>query len=130
MQVFINSNNFEMTEALSLHIKNRIEFTLSRFGGLVKKIVVSVSDENGPKGGVDKSCVIRIQTDTFSELVVKDKKSDVYAAVGRAIARAKHSLTKQVNRSKFLKRKNKRLQNESIEQSEHELELERDYQYF
>jgi len=130
MQVFINSNNFEMTEALSRHIKERIEFTLSRFGSLVKKIVVSITDENGPKGGVDKSCIIRIQTDTFSELVVKDTKSDVYTAIGRAIARSKHSLSKQVNRSKFFKRMNKRLPAESFEKSEYELELEREYQYF
>jgi len=105
MQVLISSKGLQMTDTLSKHIQNRIEFTLSRFGSLVRNVVVSVSDDNGPKGGVDKSCVIRIKTDNSSELIVKDTKSDVYAAVGKAIARSKHALSKHVKRTRVFKRK-------------------------
>ena len=46
-----------------------------------------MADENGPKGGIDKTCVVN-QTDQHSELVVKDIQADLYVAVGRVLVRA------------------------------------------
>ncbi|MGH1486786.1 MAG: HPF/RaiA family ribosome-associated protein [Cellvibrionaceae bacterium] len=105
MYILVHANGLKMTNSLNEHIKNRIEFALSRFSGLITKIVVSVADENGPKGGVDKTCTVRIKTDQLSELIVKDTETDIYVAVGRAIARSKQSLTRHLQRAKLFDRK-------------------------
>jgi len=116
MQILIHSNGFDMTDSLSAHIKSRVKSTLARFNGLIRTIVVSVVDENGPKGGVDKTCTVRIKTDELSELVVRNTESDAYAAVGRAVARSKHALTKQLQRTKTFDRKRTRLDRQTIGQ--------------
>jgi ribosome-associated translation inhibitor RaiA len=105
MQILIHTNGLKMTDALDQYIHSRIGFALSRFNGLIRKIVVSVVDENGPKGGVDKSCTVRIRTDQRSELIVKDTEADVYVAIGRALARSKQALTRHVKRSQVFNRK-------------------------
>lgn len=114
MQILIHSNSFDMTDSLSAHIKSRIKSTLARFNGLIRTIVVSVVNENGSKGRFDKTCTIRIRTDQLSELVVRDTESDVYAAVGRAVARSKHALTRHLQRAQALDRKRVRYQQQTI----------------
>lgn len=115
MQVFIRSNGIEMTEALNEYIKNRLEFRLSRFTNLITKVVVSVSDENGPKGGIDTACTIRIKTDSSSELIVKNKQKDVYTAVANAVTASRQLIARHTKRLKLIKRKSIKFEKEVVE---------------
>lgn len=105
MQILIRAQGIQLTEAIEQHISNRTHFILSRFSGVIRKIEVFIADENGPKGGVDKTCVVKIKTDERAELVVKDLEDDLYVAVARALARAKQSLSRRIQRGRVFKRK-------------------------
>lgn len=109
MRLDIHASGFELTNALNEYIHRRCTFALSRFQGVVRRISVHVADVNGPKGGIDKSCVVCVKTDNMPELVVKDTESDLYVAVDRAIARSKHSLARRVKRVKALSAKHERV---------------------
>ena len=104
MQILIRSKGFALTEAIDNHIKSRVESTLSRFESMIKIVEVFVSDVNGPKGGIDKLCVVKIKIDPRSELIIKDKTADLYQAVTSTFSRAKQSLTRYVQRPRNIKR--------------------------
>lgn len=107
MQVFIRSKGFPITNALDNHIQSRIDFILPRFNDAIRKIEVFIGDENGPRGGVDKYCVVRIKTHQHSEVVVKDIADDLYIAIASALARAKQSLARTIEKSRTISRRHK-----------------------
>lgn len=105
MQILIRSKGFALTEAIDNHIRSKVESTFSRLNGVVKTIEVFIKDINGPKGGIDKSCVVKIKTDQRAELVIKDKESDLYVAINRTFARAKRSLVRHAQNARGIKHK-------------------------
>ena len=46
----------DLTEALQSYIKRRLHFSLGRFGRRVGRVKARITDVNGPRGGVGKSC--------------------------------------------------------------------------
>ena len=97
MKIQIHTRDFAMTQPLREHILRRCRFVLSRLHNSVRRVEIHLADENGPKGGVDKRCLVRIKSDNFSEIVIKDVESDLYVAVDRALSRAKRSLLRRMD---------------------------------
>ena len=102
MKVFIFSNDFELTEAMRNFIDNKIQTAFSRINHAIQKIDIRMADENGPKGGPDKSCIICIKTTEFPDIIIKDIETDAYAAVSRAISRAKRTLARRLKLSRVI----------------------------
>ena len=69
--------------------RRRLEFALGRFGARVKSITVSLADLNGPRGGVDKHCLVAIRlTSPRRLIVIEDTDAEAAVAIGRAADRA------------------------------------------
>ena len=75
-------------------IARRIAFALSRFDDLIERVHVVGADENGPKGGVDKTCRLTVTLKSGETVCVSDRAPKLIAAVsnaaermGRAVAR-------------------------------------------
>ena len=60
MQMEIQARDFPLTEALGSYIKRRINFVLSSRYDQIQRIIIRLSDINGPRGGIDKRCQIQI----------------------------------------------------------------------
>ena len=88
MQTTIQALGFSLTDALENHVHNRLGFTFSRTSGRVRRVNVRLSDLNGPRGGIDKSCLIEVRLDGLPAVVVEDVQPDMYTAIDRAIGRA------------------------------------------
>jgi len=102
MRINIHSNGLVLDGALREHIGERISSTLSRFNNLIRKVEVYLTDQNGPKGGVDMLCLVRINGDNMQEIVIKDTEADSYSAVSRALARAKQTLARKIGRTRAI----------------------------
>lgn len=100
MQVQIHASGIEVTAVLREQIMQRLGFALSRFDQAIQRIVIHLADENGPRGGVDKHCTLRIKVGGQPELVVTDSEAGVVVAIGRAISRAGRSLARRLQRSR------------------------------
>ena len=105
MKTYVFSNDFILSSELKDFITDKVKKTYSRFELIINKIEVRLSDENGPKGGEDKSCTIQICTNNFQDIVIKDTEADVYAAVSRCIARAKRTLARRLKHSQTFGKK-------------------------
>lgn len=74
-------------------IEDRIRLVLTRFSPLIRGLSVTISDENGRRGGVDKACrlVVRLPAGT---VVVNEQADAVMAAVTLAAERAARSVAR------------------------------------
>jgi putative sigma-54 modulation protein len=102
MQTDIQARGFSLTEALEKHVHNRLGFTFLPASSRVQRVRVRLSDLNGPRGGVDKCCLVEVRLEGLPVVVVEDVQSDMYTAIDRAIGRAvrtaKRRLAQQGNR--------------------------------
>jgi len=98
MKIDIQSRGFTLTEALLNYSQQRILFALTYCSGHISRVVVRLSDINGPRGGADKRCHVQVVLAGIPDVVVEDTEVDMYAAIDRAIDRARRTTVRKVDR--------------------------------
>ena len=109
MQIDIQSRGFSLTDALLSHVRRRLVSTMSYCSGHVNRVVIRLSDINGPRGGADKRCHIQVALVGIPDVVVEDTEVDMYAAIDRAIDRARRTVVRKVDRQLTLIRQHEPL---------------------
>ena len=103
MQIEIQARNFSLTRAMRTYIEHRLGFALSRCYRHVNRILVRLSDINGPRSGNDKSCHLEVFL-PGQAVVVEDTEADLYLAINRAASRAGRTVMRQLRRRRDLNR--------------------------
>lgn len=98
MTIDLRCRPFELTPALAGHVERRLRFALGRFAGRVQAVSVRLTDDNGPRGGVDKACRLRVHLRGAGLVRVEELDSDLYAAVDRAVARLARGVARALQR--------------------------------
>ncbi len=98
MRIVIQANGFVLTEALRMYTEQRVATALGWAGDRMRKLAVSLSDINGPRGGIDKRCKIQVQLGGGQEVVIEDTEADLYTAIDRAADRADRAVVRRVER--------------------------------
>jgi len=80
------------------HLERRLHFALGRFTQAIRRVVVFLSDQNGPRGGLDKLCRLVIQPKAGNEVVVETRGGSVDDAVDQAADRASLTLARRLAR--------------------------------
>jgi len=104
MQINIQSRNFALTHALRNHAERRLRFALTSVDNHIRRIIVRLSDINGPRGGEDKRCHLQVVLAGLPDVVVKDTEADLYFAIDRAVGRAGRSVMRRINRKQTLQK--------------------------
>jgi ribosome-associated translation inhibitor RaiA len=102
MQIDIQSRGFSLTDSLLNYAQRRLRVALSYCSGHVKRVVVRLSDINGPRGGTDKCCHIQVALAGIPDVVIVDTEANMYAAIDRACNRAKRTVVRKVDRQMTL----------------------------
>ena len=100
MQIDVHALGFELTPALREHIERRLHFALARSDAVVARLSVRLSDLNGPRGGEDKRCHLRITLTDAPEVLIEDTEADLYVAIDRAADRAGRTVARRLERSR------------------------------
>jgi ribosomal subunit interface protein len=100
MQIDVRSRGFRVSAGISAHLERRLGFALDRFGDRIARIAVRLGDENGPRGGEDKSCRLTIELRGSGTVRVNVVDRDLYAAIDRAAHRAQRALARLVERDR------------------------------
>jgi putative sigma-54 modulation protein len=98
MRLDIHHQGVEWSEEVRRHVERRLRFALERFEPRLMRAAVHVSDENGPRGGIDKRCRVLLRLRRHGELIVEVDDADLLAAVDRAADRAAHALVRELDR--------------------------------
>lgn len=99
MKIDIHCNGFELTNSLSEFVKKRLDYQLRHGETHIKRLIVRLSDINGPKGGRDKRCHLELNLDDFQDVVIEDTQAELYAAISRASERAGRTLARRLAQS-------------------------------
>lgn len=98
MEFRVHGANIELTEALSSHVQSRFGAALDKHERQVEDVTVRLEDVNGPKGGVDMRCQATIHLRPGDTIVVEEVEEDLYAAISVAADRAKHVVSRKLDR--------------------------------
>jgi ribosome-associated translation inhibitor RaiA len=104
MQVLFEARDPEGAPLRELAIR-RARFVMRRLSWLVPRARICLSDDNGPRGGVDKRCRLQLQLPGRPDVVVEDTHSDLYAAIAAAVERAARALGRRSGRLRQLMRR-------------------------
>lgn len=98
MRIDIQASGLDLTEHLREHTERRLKFALSWANDDVRAVAVRLSDINGPRGGNDKRCRIKILLPGTSDLVIEDAETDLYVAIDRAADRIERAVARRLGR--------------------------------
>ncbi len=95
---------FDRRNLLSRELRHlaerRFDFALSRIAKQVSQIDLVVSDQNGPRGGVDKYCRVTVRLNQGRTVVISDKDADMATCISRVADRAARAVTRTIARWK------------------------------
>jgi putative sigma-54 modulation protein len=104
MQVDIQTRGFSLTDALLGYSQRRVLGAMAYTSGHINRVVIHLSDINGPRGGADKRCRIQVALAGIPDVVVEDTEVNMYDAIDRAVNRAKRTVMRKVDRQLALHR--------------------------
>jgi len=97
MQIQIRSKNIDEINELREAIERQIRFALTRYERYVVRVVVTVADLNGPRGGIDKRCTVRVSGRPGWRVVVRDNDATVMGACNAALARTGRAVARRLD---------------------------------
>ena len=98
MKLSIRSRHFDLTPELHDQITRRVHFALSRLDGSIESVDITIADVNGPRGGADKQCRIRVRGRALKTIVIEHLGLDSLATVSLALDRAARAVLRRVAR--------------------------------
>jgi putative sigma-54 modulation protein len=98
--MLIRDRNVELAEDGRKRIERSLRFALSRFGRRIRRVTMSLTDLNGPRGGVDKRCRVEVALEPRGAVFIEEDGSDIHAAVDRAAERLARVVDRQLDRER------------------------------
>lgn len=96
MRIAIQCRGFSLTSAIAGRVRKRLDFLLGRGFKRLRCVDVTLSDLNGPRGGVDKRCLVKVSMDGLRPVVIEDIQPDLYMAIDRAVGRASRTVLRRL----------------------------------
>ena len=87
-----------LTAPLRNLARRRLLFALARFDSKLDEVTLTVHDLNGPKGGVDKRCQLRVKLHHGEDLILSNLDSTVEAGISRLAERAGRTIARRISR--------------------------------
>ena len=100
LDIRIRHGAAEDVPGLRAHLSALLERSLRRMGRRLAWVVVHLDDVNGPKGGTDKRCIVRVQPDGGAVAVAEVRGTDPLAAADQGLRRALRRLKSVVLRGR------------------------------
>ena len=92
MKLTIRARHIDLSPELHDQLQRRLDSALGRLATAIRAVDVTIADINGPKGGPDKQCRIRVYTPSRRPIVIEHVGSHVLSTVSLAAERASHAL--------------------------------------
>ncbi len=102
MQIAIQARDFSLTDTLRSHAERRLRFAMTCCNDDIQRIVMRLSNINGPRGNANKRCHLQVLLTGLPDVVVEDIEADLYLAIDRATDRAGRTVVRKINRQQFL----------------------------
>jgi putative sigma-54 modulation protein len=98
MDVTVETHHVKLPPNNRASLAARIAGAFARFSHHVTGLRVTLKDINGPRGGRDKECVVRVDLSGGGQVVVVDRGARMGAAMLRSVRRAKLLVAGEIKR--------------------------------
>ncbi len=105
MELSIKSQGLDLSDSLKSYAERRLRFSLGGFVTQLNGIELRLADINGPRGGIDKTCAIKVMLRGFGIVFASAAGENAYSTVDRAAARIRSAVARTLSR----RRGNRRL---------------------
>ena len=104
MNIQLQAQGFDLTEAISAHVQRQIAFNLVNFESHIMSVDVFLSDINGPKGGPDKKVLVCIRLDSRRSITIERVREDLYTAITMVSRQAKRTVRRALNKHRRMEK--------------------------
>ncbi|GIW76194.1 MAG: hypothetical protein KatS3mg104_1257 [Phycisphaerae bacterium] len=98
MQIDIISHRIDRSAALWTYIETRFTQAVLRFASQVDRMIIRLSDVNGSRGGVDKSCRVELFWSLGDPVIAEATDADPYVAVDLTASKLKRAVLRASRR--------------------------------
>ena len=88
----------------------RIHFGLARFADRISKVSITLTDENGPRGGIDHRCLVEVDLRSGPKLYVEAQGVDAEASAAAASRRIARRVRDELTRRRLMERRPRAVQ--------------------
>ncbi len=103
MLIQVNAAEFHSTPAIIAHVENEVEKSLKLFRDRITRVEVHLHDNNGPKAGVDKRCIMEARPASHQPIAVEDNSTDMYEAIIGAAGKLERAVRKIIEKEREYK---------------------------
>jgi hypothetical protein len=82
-------------------IRRKLGMKLGKFAWSIERVTVRARDANGPRGGVDQECSVKVVLSGLPSVVVKRRHADVHVALDEALDAAEQAVRRSVRRRRM-----------------------------
>jgi len=104
MNIQLQTQGFDLTDAISSHVQKQMNFNLVNFESHIVSVDVFLSDINGPKGGPDKKALVCVRLDSRSTVTIERTREDLYAAITLVSRQAKRTVRRTLNKHRRMEK--------------------------
>jgi len=104
MQINIQARHLKQAKKIKAYVKRRLGFSLSNRSDNIQAIHVTLSDINGPKGGVDKCCQIHLKVASIPDIIISKVGADIFSVIDKVSDRVLRSLNNKLIKKRSFKR--------------------------
>ena len=98
MQVQINFGDVQKSEAVSSAVTEQLNDSLRLYRDRITRVEVHLRDDNGPKAGVDKRCLLEARLAGMEPLAVEARGTDIYQVITEAAGKLERAIRHKVER--------------------------------
>jgi ribosome-associated translation inhibitor RaiA len=83
------------------YIRRKLGRKLGKFASSIERVSVRVEDVNGPRGGVDTRCQIKVVLSGLPSIVVREQHHALQPAIDLALTRVEQAVARAVQRRRM-----------------------------
>jgi hypothetical protein len=96
MRLEVYGNRLGQDPDIRSRVERRLGFALDRLGGRVTRVQVVLADLNGPRGGIDKRCLLVADLLRGGQLVIEQRADNWIGAVDGAAGRLAEAVRRRL----------------------------------
>ena len=98
---YIRADGVELESDDRAYIRRKLGRKLGKFASSVERISVRLEDVNGPRGGVDHRCRIKVVLGRLPSVVYEQRGASLHVVIDRAIAGVEQAVRRSLRRRRM-----------------------------
>lgn len=99
MQLDLQAPGLVLRTELRDHVASRLRSVLSRCAARIRHVSIRLRDVNGPRGGMDKRCSIKVELENAGAVRIEETGSELRSLIDRAMERTGRNVFKRLDRA-------------------------------